>query len=155
MVGAVHADADGGGEFPAGKRRSLDQDAGDFRLSEQEFVRPFQLEPRGRKPHASVEYGVIERKCCDKTDLRARGGGRGIDDQQGRIEIAGLRYPFAPTPSAAGTLTLGDDEERATLTGVQTLKRLRIGRANRLKGVDRNAARLRRKYLHQNNDLAA
>src|SRR5262249_2359416 len=72
------------------------------------------------------------------------------------IEVAGLGYPGAAAPAAAGGLLARHDPQRPALAAPRARERFRIGRAERVEhGKPHPGADRRKVQCHQNSDLAA
>ena len=96
MVRAIDADADRRPRAPL----ALDQDAGELAAVDQQIVRPFQRQPRGKARDAPGDR-VVQRERRDERQLGGALRRRRIGQQQARVEIARLRHPGAAAPAAA------------------------------------------------------
>ena len=69
MAHAIDADADRHGE--TGIAFAFDQNAGEFRLPEQQVVGPFQLQRRAEPRRAFAER-IMQSQCRDERELRRK-----------------------------------------------------------------------------------
>ena len=133
---AIDADPDNIGGPPAPKTNAFNEDAGAFRASRDQIVRPFEADVN----RAKVSCGARERHPGDKAQLRSGRRRTGIDHEGAGVQIAYRRDPNAAATTSPRGLLVGYDPKAATVAGKRPAARLFVGRIDRAKSNDAPAS---------------
>ena len=136
---AIDADPDHVGGPPASKANAFDEDAGAFRASRHQIVRPFEADV-GR---AEVVCGPRQRHAGDEAELRRGRRRTGIDHEGAGVKIALRRDPNTAATASPRGLLVGDDPQPAGLAGERPAARFLVGRIDRAVSNDAPASKRR------------
>ena len=135
-VRAIDANPDSIGGPPAPKANALNEDAGGFRASRDEIVRPFEANVN----RAKVSCGARKRHSGDEAQLRSDRWRTGVDHKGASVQVAERRDPNAAATAPPRGLLVGCDPKAAGIAGERPAARLFVGRIDRAKLNDAPAS---------------